>query len=181
VRLTEFLNQEPLDLGPAQRRAAADRLVDQQLIRNEMEIGHYPQPSETEADDMLRKLRQEHFQGIPQFRAALEKYGLTEDQVKKHLLWQLSAMRFTDLRFSTGTPAPAVEGTANRMAPGAEPSSKKPDRAPAGANRTAGANRAAPENDGASSEGNSVDQQMDAWLKQARSSTRIQFKKDAFQ
>ena len=26
-----------------------------------------------------------------------------------------------------------------------------------------------------------VDQQMDAWLKEARSSTRIQFKKEAFQ
>ncbi len=181
VRLTEFMNQEPLDLGPEQRRAAADRLVDQQLIRNELEIGNYPQPTESEADEMLRKFRQEHYASIPQFRAALEKYGLTEDQLKQHLRWQLAAMRFTDLRFSAGLPPPVAEGTANRAAPGVEPASKKPDRATAGANRSSGANRMAPGSETASTNGGNVDQQMDAWLRQARSSTRIQFKKDAFQ
>ncbi|HEY5163139.1 MAG TPA: hypothetical protein VII81_09020, partial [Terriglobales bacterium] len=35
VRLTEFFNGQPLDLGVDQRKAAAERLVDQQLIRNE--------------------------------------------------------------------------------------------------------------------------------------------------
>ena len=60
VRLTEFLNREPLDVSPAARRAAADRLVDQQLIRNEMSIGNYPQPSPAEADDMLHRFIQEN-------------------------------------------------------------------------------------------------------------------------
>ena len=64
VRLTEFLNQQPLDLGPEQRRAAAERLVDQQLIRNEMQIGGYPQPSQSEAEAMLRNFRQEHYRSI---------------------------------------------------------------------------------------------------------------------
>jgi len=64
VRLTEFMNGEPLDLSPEKRRIAAERLVDQQLVRKEMEIGSYPPPSPQEADAMLRKFRQEHYPGL---------------------------------------------------------------------------------------------------------------------
>jgi hypothetical protein len=156
VRLTQFLNQQPLDLGPDERRAAAERLVDQQLIRNEMQIGGYPQPSPSEAEAMLRNFRQEHYRSIAQFRAALEKYGISEDQLKQHLLWQLTAVRFTDARFRPVEPAPVSQPpsvqTANRLRAGAE-----------------------------ARVGNSVDQQMEAWLKTARSQTRIDFKKEAFQ
>jgi hypothetical protein len=155
VRLTQFLNQQPLDLGPEQRRAAAERLVDQQLIRNEMQLGGYPQPSQSEADAMLRNFRQEHYRSIAQFRAALEKYGITEEQLKQHLLWQLAAVRFTDARFRP-VAAPTL----------AAPSIQTADRLRAGADAPAG---------------NSVDQQMEAWLKTARSQTRIDFKKEAFQ
>jgi len=155
VRLTQFLNQQPLDLGPEQRRAAAERLVDQQLIRNEMQIGGYPQPPQSEADAMLRNFRQEHYRSIAQFRAALEKYGITEEQLKQHLLWQLAAVRFTDARFRP-VPAPTLPA----------PSIQTADRLRAGADAPAG---------------NSVDQQMDAWLKTARSQIRIDFKKEAFQ
>jgi hypothetical protein len=155
VRLTQFLNQQPLDLGPEQRRAAAERLVDQQLIRNEMQLGGYPQPSQSEADAMLRNFRQEHYRSIAQFWAALEKYGITEEQLKQHLLWQLAAVRFTDARFRP-VAAPTL----------AAPSIQTADRLRAGADAPAG---------------NSVDQQMEAWLKTARSQTRIDFKKEAFQ
>lgn len=155
VRLTQFLNQQPLDLGPEQRRAAAERLVDQQLIRNEMQLGGYPQPSQSEADAMLRNFRQEHYRSMAQFRAALEKYGITEEQLKQHLLWQLAAVRFTDARFRP-VAAPTL----------AAPSIQTADRLRAGADAPAG---------------NSVDQQMEAWLKTARSQTRIDFKKEAFQ
>jgi hypothetical protein len=166
VRLTAFLNNELPDLGPQQRRQAAERLVDQQLIRNEMEIGHYPEPSPTEAEAVLRKFRQEHYPSINDFKAALKKYGITEDQLQQHLNWQLAAIRFTDLRFRPEISAPAE--SAGAKATGA----------------TAGANRAAPPN-GAEraddSQANTVDQQLDTWLKEARSQVRIQFKKEAFQ
>jgi len=69
LRLTQLINGQALDLGPEQRRAAAERVVDQQLIRNEMEVGRYPQPSEAEAAAMVRQFRQEHNVGSSmQFR-----------------------------------------------------------------------------------------------------------------
>jgi hypothetical protein len=99
ARLTAFFNGQPLDLSAAQRKAAAERLVDQQLIRSEMQIGGYPMPAETEGDAALRKYRQDNYSSVPSFRASLVKYELTEEEVKHHLLWQAAALRFTDQRF----------------------------------------------------------------------------------
>jgi parvulin-like peptidyl-prolyl isomerase len=116
VRLTELLNGEPLDTGPQQRKAAAERLVDQQLIRNEMATGTYPMPADDEAEDMLRDFRQQRFTTEAQYKAALAKYGVTEKDLKEHLLWELAAIRFTDLRFQPNAP----DGqSANRAKPGA--------------------------------------------------------------
>jgi hypothetical protein len=128
--------------------------VDQQLIRNEMQIGGYPMPVESEGDAVLRKFRQDNYPGIPAFRAALENHGLTEDEVKRHLLWQAAAMQFTDLRFHMTMAATATAQT--------EPA----------ADRSQSADR---------SVDTTVEDQMEVWLKEARSSTRIQFKKGAFQ
>jgi hypothetical protein len=155
VRLTEFLNDEPPDLSPEKKRAAAERLVDQQLIRTEMELSRYPQPGTAEEDKVLAEFRKEHYPDNAQFHAALAKYGITEDELKRLLAWQATAMQFTEARFRAA-PAPAHLQSANRL-------------------RT--------ESDGASSSASDqqVDQQMDAWLKEARSGTRIQFKKEAFQ
>jgi parvulin-like peptidyl-prolyl isomerase len=151
VRLTEFLNRQPLDVGPAARRAAADRLVDQQLIRNEMITGNYPMPTDAEAVDMVRNFREENYPDEDSFRKALQKYGLTEDDLKQHFLWQLAVLRFTDLRFQTGLPGEPVE-SANRMTRGA------PVPVP-----------------------NDVDRQLEAWLKETRAGTKVQFKPGAFQ
>jgi hypothetical protein len=152
LRLTEFLNSQPVDTGPEQRRAAAERLVDQQLIRKEMQIGHYPEPSAAESDAMLQTFRQQHFPTTAAFRAALEKYGITEDHLKRRLLWQVTAMRFTDIRFRPGI-AGSPEQTADRVSAGATVP-------PSGAD---------------------VDQQMNAWLQEARNAIRITFKTGAFQ
>jgi hypothetical protein len=116
ARLEAFLNQTPLDLSAQQRKTAAERLVDQQLVRNEMRIGSYPPPSPAEVDSMLANFRKDNFPSVDAYRAALERYGVTEDQLKQHLSWQLAAIRFTDLRF--GVPASA-EQSADRVRPGA--------------------------------------------------------------
>ncbi len=188
VRLTQFLNQQPLDLGPEQRRAAADRLVDQQLIRNEMDIGQYRMPTPAEADAMLQKFRQEHYGSDAELRSALAKYGLNENQLKQQLTWQLAALRFTDQRFGAGLNPPtntapshtSPSGEASRTrAPGTTATNGTANHVPA--TQGAGtANRVAAGDEDGAGEAN-VDQALAAWLKQARSSTRIQFKKEAFQ
>jgi hypothetical protein len=127
LQLTDFLNQASLDRGPTARRAAAERLVDQYLIRNEMRLEGFPQPQASAADQTLRQFRQAHFHAPAQYQASLEKYGITEEELKQHLLWQVAALRFTQQRF----------GQDNR--------------------------------------------ELDAWLKQTRSQTKIQFHQEAFE
>ena len=157
LRLTEFLNQQPLDLSAAKRREAADRMVDQQLIRNEMETAHYPAPKPAEADTMLANFRREHFANSAQYRASLARYDVTEAQVKDRLLWQLAVIQFTDARFRPELPIPPAVNvqTADRL---------REEAAPA-----------------APADGQSVDRLLDQWLKQARGSTRVVFKQEAFQ
>ena len=151
LRLTEFINGQPLDLGPLARRDAAEHLVDQELVRREMQEGGFTPPSAAQEEALLRKFRQEHYSSLAAYRAALQKYGVTEEQLKQRLLWQLTAIQFTDLRFRPMQPAPSPQSTqsADRAAPGAAPVT--------------------------------VDQQMEAWLKQARSNTKIDLKPEAFQ
>src|SRR5438046_1912632 len=44
IRLTAFLNGEPLDFSPASKRKTAERLVEQRLIRIEADSSLYPPP-----------------------------------------------------------------------------------------------------------------------------------------
>jgi hypothetical protein len=148
LRLTEFINNEPLDLGSAPRRAAAEHLVDQELIRRELDMSGYSKPPAGEADTLLRKFREGRFHSLADYRAALRKYGVTESQLKQRLLWQLTAIRFIDFRFGSQQP---------------EADSQSAERAAADAPAS------------------SVDQQMDAWLKQTRADTKVTLKPEAFQ
>src|ERR1051326_1268391 len=57
VRLTAFLNGTPLDENGASKRKAADRLIDQTVIRSEIAKGTYPSPSEAEVNSTLAKIK----------------------------------------------------------------------------------------------------------------------------
>lgn len=150
ARLSQLESGRPLDLSAARRKEAAERLVDQQLLRDEMQVTEFQRPAASEADALLLRFRQQHFASVTLYQAALTKYGVTEDQLKQHLLWELAVIRFTDQRFS-----PLAAAADNQ-----------------GANRT---------ENGAQAAGDSVDREMEAWLKQQRADTRIVFIPGSFQ
>src|SRR5262245_28201832 len=54
IRLTAFLNGEPLDFSAGVRRKTAERLVEQRLIRNEMESNLYPIPAADTVEQMAK-------------------------------------------------------------------------------------------------------------------------------
>jgi hypothetical protein len=142
IRITSFLNNEALDFSPDARRAAAERLVDQYLIRHELASGGYTAPDSSQAAKVLADFMKKHFRSRTEYEQKLKQYGISEEDLKAHLLFQLQAIQFTELRF---TQAPANE--ADRTDPAAS---------------------------------DKVDRQLDEWLKQVRSQTRIEFKKEAF-
>ena len=103
LRATEFLNRQQPDFSAGARRKAADRLIEQTIIRDEIAHGGYKWASEADADAMLSKIRQDRFGGSDtRLRAALSGYELTEEDLRAQLLWQLTVLRFIDQRFRAG-------------------------------------------------------------------------------
>jgi hypothetical protein len=98
VRVTAFLNQAPLDLSAIEKKKAAERLIEQTLIRREMDFSRYPLPQLDEANDLYQKVRS-RYPSDAAFRGDLSRYGITEDDLRRHVWWQLTTLRFIDFHF----------------------------------------------------------------------------------
>jgi hypothetical protein len=98
LRVADFLDQKPVDLSGAEKRKAADRLVDQLLIQQEIAFSRIPLPVEEDAANMLAQVRSQ-YGSDSEYQAALVRYRITEAEVAEHLLTGVRALRFTDLRF----------------------------------------------------------------------------------
>jgi hypothetical protein len=101
VRLTEFLNSEPVHIDQADRRVAAKRLIEQALLRSEIQRGGYPQAKETGVDAEIQKLINSRFATEGAMQGSLKAYGLNIIQLRERLRWQLTLMQFIDLRFGS--------------------------------------------------------------------------------
>ncbi len=103
VRTTEFINDQPLDLGAEAKRQSAQRLIDQQIIRNELRVGGYKRPEESETAALVGQLRKDRFGGSDvRLRRTLARYGISEDELRARLLWQAAVLSFIDQRFRPG-------------------------------------------------------------------------------
>lgn len=173
IRVTAFLNGVRPDLSPAARRAAAERLIEQKLIRRELESSRYPVPKPAEVEPVLRKFRQERLKVPGEYERALADYGITETDVLEALLWQRTLLMFIDVRFR-----PSVQVTDEEMkdyfdktvAPAAQ--AARPGRT-----ATLEEFRASIEKTLA---GRRQDQEMNVWLQQSRRRTEIVFHEEAF-
>lgn len=99
IRVVDFLNQEKLTFDDAARRTAASRLIDQSLIQREIDVGEYRTATEADAEQLLEKTQKDRHQSPALFASVLDKYGLTREQLKGYLRWQLTVLRFIDERF----------------------------------------------------------------------------------
>ena len=100
LRVTDFLNRQPLNSSPAAKRQSAERLIDQEIIRQEIVTGDYRRPAESEATALVNNLRRDRFGGSEvKMREELQRYDITEGQLRAQLLWQLTVLRFIDQRF----------------------------------------------------------------------------------
>lgn len=72
------------------------------LIRREIELGGYPMAASEDAAKMLAGLRKERFRTDAAYKAALQRYGISEDDLQAHLRWQLTVLQFIEERFRPG-------------------------------------------------------------------------------
>lgn len=110
VRVTDFLNHDPLNLSLAAQKKAADRLIDQAFIRHEISLGDYPVATFKDADVELSRLERERYKTPAALQQSLRGYGLTVPDLRYTFRWQLSVLRFVDVRFK-----PAVVVTDNEI------------------------------------------------------------------
>ena len=98
LRVAAFIDDATPDFSGAQKRKAADRLVDQYLVLTDAAATHAPLPSAADVEPVLAPIKA-RYASEAEYRAALERAGITEPQLKAHLLAGLQMLRYTDLRF----------------------------------------------------------------------------------
>jgi hypothetical protein len=99
LRVTDFLDGAPLDLGTESRKKATKRLIDQIFIRREIRLGDYPAATPEEAGQQLDSLKKQRFKTNSAYQDALRRYGLAEADLRTEFQWQLTVLRFIDARF----------------------------------------------------------------------------------
>ena len=121
---------------------------------------------------MLKQIQAQRFHGPDDYRKALEKYGVDEAQLRAHLLWQLTLLRFIEVRFP-----PSVEVTDEDMhqyfvqhLPELEKRAGKPVSLESVRNEIRDALTE-----------QLVDKQLNDWLAEQRGRTHIAFHPEAFQ
>jgi hypothetical protein len=108
IRITAFLNRDKLDVSPAARKQAADRLIEQALVKREMDLSHYPLPQAGDAGAALEGI-QATYPSKADFAAALASYGISEADLTRRLLWQFTLLRFIEYRFRPGIQIPDAD------------------------------------------------------------------------
>ena len=98
IRLSSLLNSKPPELSLEARRDAADRLIEQALIRREMSFGSYPRIPIAQVDQAIANTEQAHG-GAAQLDTLLMRDRLTRKELHDYLQWQLTLLKFIDLRF----------------------------------------------------------------------------------
>ncbi len=165
IRITAFLNNEPADFSAEARRKAAERLVEQKLVRREITLSRYPVPPASDAEPGLKRLMA-RYPNAGAFQNALEKYGIGERELMDHLLWQLTLLRFVDVRFRPGVQVSDQEVREyfeKKLAPAAASLDDVREKI----QEVLVSER--------------VDRDLDQWLKLARQRVGVEYRKDAFQ
>lgn len=119
LRYQAFGDGRALDQFPAaERKAALDRLIDQELLQEQMASADFQQVSDEEVRQRMQEIRARYpgtdtEQG---WRDVLNRYGFTEDELKRHVSLQLDLMRLVDahLRPNVSIDSKSIESYYNQ-------------------------------------------------------------------
>jgi len=174
IRLSAFLSGTKPDLSADARRKTAEAMIDQKLIRSELEASRYPEPDAAELDAAYAEFKDKYFKTDDEYRRALAEYGITEADAKEQLHWQRTFASFVSLRFRA-----AVQVTDQDV-------EEYFDKTVAPAARAAKADGSITLDEfrdriRSKLTGDREDQQMNQWLMEGRRRTAIVYHEEAFQ
>lgn len=93
-RLSAYVEQTPVDLSQANKRKVLDRLIDQALMRKELEFTRFTHVTEEEVAPLVEQ--------VLATRGDPAAHGITLDELRKHMAWTLTMLRFIEYRFQPG-------------------------------------------------------------------------------
>jgi hypothetical protein len=173
IRLTQFLNRQALNITPATKREAAERLITQDIIRQEIISGAYQRPQKSEGATLEVDLRRDQFANSSErLHDALQKYGLTESELRERLLWQITVLQFINQRFRAGVVV-TDEDIRNYYNQHAAELRKQQLKNITLETLTPKIKEML--------EGERINQSFNEWLDQARQGYRVEFKQEAFE
>lgn len=102
LRLEAFIQNREPDLAAETRRKAAERLIDQTLVRRELELNRYPSPPAREVETNVEQIRKARHEDAGAFARSLERYGFSSEELRNEVFYEIALLRFVDFRFSPG-------------------------------------------------------------------------------
>ena len=102
IRVAALQDGVKPDFSPTRKRATAEAMIEQKLIRTELANSRYPLPDPAELAPAIEQFKKAQFKDDQQYRAALAEYGITEEDFKELLLWQRTLLLFIQVRFESG-------------------------------------------------------------------------------
>ncbi|HYI94448.1 MAG TPA: hypothetical protein VEX68_12945 [Bryobacteraceae bacterium] len=166
IRIAAFLNDQEPDFSSGAKRTMADRLVEQVLIRRELETSsRVPTSIPTPSTYQQIKAR---FKTDEEYKQALAKYRIADDDVREALAWQAALLEFIDQRFRPGVQIPQSEIREHYDQQVAQNPGKLPpfEEAKDEIEQILTAQR--------------VDNALDRWLGQARTQARMRYRDEVF-
>jgi len=164
IRLAAFENREKPDFSPQNKRRTAERMVDQRLVRSELEMSRYRLPSTADVSGALEEVKR-GYENAAAYQQALAEYGITEAELKDWLVWQATLVRFIDVRFRPGIQITDEQISNFEKAHPRRGVGEEDYRAQIASTLMAEA----------------ANQQAEEWLKQARKRTRVAYHDEVFQ
>lgn len=109
IRVRAFLDGSPVKFDEDAKREAADKLIQQTLIRREMETSRYAPTDPALGEQLLASFKRDRFADEGAYQKALAEARLSEADVRAAFLWQLTVLRFVEFRFRPGIQIPSEE------------------------------------------------------------------------
>ena len=100
IRYEAFVAGRPLEpVHVADRKAALDHLIDQELLREQMRSSGYQHASDQEVEARIRDFRKQYkATDEASWKTALQRYGLSENDLKNRVALELDLMGLVDAR-----------------------------------------------------------------------------------
>ena len=101
VRYQAFVDNHSPDQVPAtERKAALDRLIDQELLQEQMRSADFQHATDEQVQRRIGDIRKQYAEGATEqgWHTALSRFGLSEDELKHHAALELDLMKMVDAR-----------------------------------------------------------------------------------